>query len=113
MRETQFIQAVGTCARAIVSMAILTCPHKNEGDRITRCKSISPASRAIFVCLFESVMTVDEINIQIISFKILGNVNPIRIEQMAGPYHLPKAAISRQLNNSKIKQSFSKGAVAA
>lgn len=99
------------CARAKVSMAILTCPHKSEGDSITRCKSISPASRAIFVCLFESVMTVDEINIKIISFKILQNINPIRIELMAGPYHLPKAAISSQLhnfklNNSKIKQSL-------
>lgn len=72
-------------------MVILTCPHKNEGDIITGRKSISPASRAIFVCLFESVMTGDEIIMEIISFKILHNINLIRNEQIAGMDHLPKA----------------------
>lgn len=36
-------------------------------------------------------MTVDEINIDIISFKILQSINPIRIEQTAGTDHFPEA----------------------
>lgn len=88
-----FSQTVSVCVCTCksISMVILTCPHKNEGDIITGCKSISPASRAIFVCLFESVKTGDEIIMEIISFKILHNINLIRNEQIAGADHLPKA----------------------
>lgn len=73
---------------------------------MTGCKSILPASRAIFVCLLESVMAGDEIIMEIISFKILQNINPMRSEQIADPDHLPQAALVPKKGESLAILSF-------